>query len=313
MKYYWTILILITVFDLRGQVDTLPSYFMENEDVVFEFDIRQYDHDLENKFSQLFELQDYAVIDIIKSEQTNQIQGWEVHQINEFIFQLRRKLTDFNQQTSKNVKYLINGDYWVEPVSKVDSLSEPLKTIQSEFDLFADPYRIDKNGNTRFFVAGFPNAQRVILAGSFNAWNESSIPMTKTEKGWEITLDLQSGIYEYKFIVDNIWTHDLANSMFILNEHDTFNSILLVGKTITFELPGYLNAKDVYLSGSFNNWEETALPMQKSIDGWTLDLPLPPGKHYYKFIVDNNWIVDPENDLQEPNLKGNWNSVKVIN
>jgi len=46
------------------------------------------------------------------------------------------------------------------------------------------------------------------------------------------------------------------------------------------------------------------------IDGsWLINLYLRDGTHAYKFIVDNNWITDPENKLKRPDGSGNYNSV----
>ncbi|MBC8172950.1 MAG: hypothetical protein H7X71_03495, partial [Chitinophagales bacterium] len=39
---------------------------------------------------------------------------------------------------------------------------------------------------------------------------------------------------------------------------------------------------------------------------------LPPGKYIYKFVVDGNWILDPDNPHMEENEFGNGNSVLWI-
>lgn len=297
-----------------GQTDTLPSYFFESGEVVLEFDIRQYDKKLKKNFKKLFELKEFDVIDLIKHDAPDSIQGWKVKQLNDFVFQLRCDLDLLmDQEMPKEVKYLIDGDYWVHPVSEPDSTSESSISFSDEYDLFASPYRIAENGNTTFSVDGHPKAKKVILAGSFNNWNEEEIKMHQQGNGWVITLDLKPGIYEYKFIVDGNWNHDIKNPLYVLNQHETLNSILLVGKTITFNLPGYLEAEQVILSGSFNNWNEDALLMKATERGWIIELPLPPGKHYYKFVIDDKWIIDPDNELQEPDSMGHWNSVKVVN
>jgi 1,4-alpha-glucan branching enzyme len=51
-----------------------------------------------------------------------------------------------------------------------------------------------------------PAAQEVLLAGTFNEWNPGTTPMRKTTGGlWCVTLELEPGTYEYKFLVDGIW------------------------------------------------------------------------------------------------------------
>ena len=54
-------------------------------------------------------------------------------------------------------------------------------------------------------------------------------------------------------------------------------------------------ASRVALVGDFNGWNPAAMPMRRSTDGraWLLDVPLPPGRHVYSFIVDGDLAPDP--------------------
>lgn len=78
---------------------------------------------------------------------------------------------------------------------------------------------------------------------------------------------------------------------------------------VHFFLPGNNKARQVILSGSFVHWSETRLKMNKEEDGWGMDIPLKPGKYWYKFIVDGKWITDPSNKNRENDGEGNVNSV----
>jgi hypothetical protein len=49
--------------------------------------------------------------------------------------------------------------------------------------------------------------------------------------------------------------------------------------------------------------------MKKVSGGWSIDMYLPPGKCLYKFVVDEDWIIDPGNALWEQNEHGTGNSV----
>ena len=50
------------------------------------------------------------------------------------------------------------------------------------------------------------NAQAVYLAGSFNGWDTRVTPMIRDEDGiWSVTLPLEPGTYEYKFVIDGAW------------------------------------------------------------------------------------------------------------
>jgi len=50
------------------------------------------------------------------------------------------------------------------------------------------------------------------------------------------------------------------------------------------------NAKKACLAGKFNSWNTKSLPMKKDNNGtWRVKVKLPPGKHEYKYFVDNAW------------------------
>lgn len=55
--------------------------------------------------------------------------------------------------------------------------------------------------------------------------------------------------------------------------------------------------KKAAVAGSFNGWSGTAAPMNDDDnDGvWEASVPLDPGNHTYKFVVDGEWIPDPGN------------------
>jgi CubicO group peptidase (beta-lactamase class C family) len=84
----------------------------------------------------------------------------------------------------------------------------------------------------------------------------------------------------------------------------------LQGNT-TFRLKGYEGAKVVNLAGTFNDWKPAAIVCGKEQGEWTCRVDLKPGKYFYKFIVDGNWILDPANPASEPDGRGNTNSVLV--
>lgn len=54
------------------------------------------------------------------------------------------------------------------------------------------------------------------------------------------------------------------------------------------------SAEQVALVGSFNRWDATADPMRLDGPGlWVVEVPLPPGRHEYGFLVDGQWVADP--------------------
>jgi Beta-lactamase/Glycogen recognition site of AMP-activated protein kinase/Domain of unknown function (DUF3471) len=84
----------------------------------------------------------------------------------------------------------------------------------------------------------------------------------------------------------------------------------LAGNT-TFRLKGHTDAKFVNLAGSFNDWKPAAILCGREAAEWVCRVDLKPGKYFYKFIVDGNWIVDPANPTKEDDGRGNTNSVLV--
>lgn len=70
------------------------------------------------------------------------------------------------------------------------------------------------------------------------------------------------------------------------------------------------DAKEVCLVGSFNNWNPKKHPMHQNDNGtWEKTVIIPPGMYEYKFLVDGQWIIDPQNGLTCLNCFGTTNSV----
>lgn len=73
------------------------------------------------------------------------------------------------------------------------------------------------------------------------------------------------------------------------------------------------DAKSVSLVGNFNNWDKTRHPMQNDGNGrWSKTVMLPQGAHQYKFLADNEWKQDPDNDKLAPNEFGTQNNVITV-
>lgn len=79
-----------------------------------------------------------------------------------------------------------------------------------------------------FRLSSYPNARCVTLAGSFNDWNELTIPLRWENGAWVVRVPLEPGTYPYKFVVDGVWIPDPENTR--IDGADNFNSILEVGE-----------------------------------------------------------------------------------
>lgn len=90
------------------------------------------------------------------------------------------------------------------------------------------------------------------------------------------------------------------------------DAVVVAGQKVTFFLEGYKNAREVKIAGSFTQWENGAITMKKSGEGWSVTVNLEAGKHFYKFIADGNWMIHKDNLLKENDGQGNTNSVVYV-
>ncbi len=69
-------------------------------------------------------------------------------------------------------------------------------------------------------------------------------------------------------------------------------------------------AKKVYVTGEFNDWNLRSLPLKKDKDGtWRKKIDLFPGRYEYKLIADDVWVEElPEAEIT-PNPFGTQNFV----
>jgi hypothetical protein len=186
-----------------------------------------------------------------------------------------------------------------------------------------------ENGKV-IFTFEWEGAKVVYLAGTFNNWNPTALPMEEVEPGlWRAELELEPGTYQYKYVIDGTtWKEDPNapgyvddgfggyNGIFTLVEKD--GQLFIVGPqkkeeskkyepnpdredTIFVEdgivVLRYYNpeAEFVTIAGSFNNWNAEEIEMYPLEDGWWEGvLELGPGVYEYKFVVNGEeWVTDP--------------------
>ena len=85
-------------------------------------------------------------------------------------------------------------------------------------------------GTTTFRLKGYPDASIVVLAGSFNNWNQSQFVFGKEGDEWICRIDLEAGKHAYKFIIDGNWLLDPANPNTEDDDYGVKNSVILVTK-----------------------------------------------------------------------------------
>ncbi len=177
----------------------------------------------------------------------------------------------------------------------------------------------------------------VNLAGSFNGWSADAEPMADPEEDgtYSVVVPLAPGQHTYKFVVDGEWLQDPNNPNV---EDDGFggeNSVVIVKhgadpfaavdskapavavtgvRTVKFAYAAGTSAANVFLAGTFNDWNDSKQRMSDA-DGdgvFETTLLLQPGSYQYKFVVDGSWHHDPENpDTTEDGFGGSNSLLEV--
>ena len=72
-------------------------------------------------------------------------------------------------------------------------------------------------------------------------------------------------------------------------------------------------ARQVFVAGSFNSWQPEQTPLVPAGNGrWAGDLKVGPGRHEYLFVVDGQWLPDPNAKESVENPFGGKNSVLTV-
>lgn len=102
------------------------------------------------------------------------------------------------------------------------------------------------------FVYEDATAREVYVAGDFNGWDQTRNPLEKKDGNrWETVIDLEPGKYEYKFIVDGVWTNDPTNPVKVGTYGNNAIEVTADGK-VTYPLPGNLvGSPAVNVGGDF--------------------------------------------------------------
>jgi len=114
--------------------------------------------------------------------------------------------------------------------TKTGKASERTKAAKTTASIATAPAKVPKaDKKAATFRLDAPYATKVFVAGSFNDWSPGATPLTRNDAGiWTGTVNLDPGEYEYRFVVDGMWSDDPANTTRRCNEFGTKNCILAV-------------------------------------------------------------------------------------
>jgi 1,4-alpha-glucan branching enzyme len=72
-------------------------------------------------------------------------------------------------------------------------------------------------------------------------------------------------------------------------------------------------AGPVFVAGTFNNWNNSALQMRQVDNArWEVAIELPPGEHLFRYFANGNWYTDYAAHGIERNPQGQYNSVVSV-
>jgi hypothetical protein len=135
---------------------------------------------------------------------------------------------------------------------------------------------------------------------------------------------------EYRVIVDGVWTVDPKNperradpetGLQLSVARVPFLSDLRLGLYPLLDEEGSVarflfrgaSGESVTVCGDFDNWDPFIHEMPEASPGtYRLDLPLPPGKHYYTFVYRGEAIPDPLNPQKAADREGKVVSVLTV-
>ena len=80
---------------------------------------------------------------------------------------------------------------------------------------------------------------------------------------------------------------------------------------VKFCLKPAAQVNKVAIAGDFNGWKPQSMKKQK--DGsYSLTVKVPAGRHEYKFVLDGDWVHDPDVPEVSVNNFGTLNSVAEV-
>jgi 1,4-alpha-glucan branching enzyme len=80
---------------------------------------------------------------------------------------------------------------------------------------------------TNFSIKAEPNSE-VSIAGTFNDWNPAKHKLTYADGAYSISVLLNPGRYEYKFVINDVWCIDPECVEWAPNGFGSLNSVVVV-------------------------------------------------------------------------------------
>lgn len=305
IRHILFVVLLAVTGNAGAQFDPAGVARVEEGKIIYILDLN-WNVDQRKEMVTLFEL-DSTVWDKVASGQSKVMLDstmWMVKKLSDRLVELSKVIEKSNPAHLNKFDIFLAEDKWGIPPGYVDQ-----EKVIYGFNSFsrANVYKYLK-GTVQLFLPGYEKSKKVFIAGSFNDWVPDHTAMQRVDSGWIVKLNLPPGKYFYKYIADGRWMTDPNNRFEENDGQGNMNSVVYL-PNFQFKLNNYTTAKRVVVAGTYNNWNRTELRMHRSPEGWVLPMYLKDGTYSYKFLVDNEWITDPGNELVRKDNEGNSNSV----
>ena len=147
----------------------------------------------------------------------------------------------------------VGNEVWIKPSTSTNSAGKyDCTVVTAESGTLISP---EINGNKVTFRYQNSSATSVYLTGSMNNWSKTANKMTKNSSGvWSVTLTLEPGVYEYKFLVNGSQKLDPCNG--VVGGYDN-SSIVVVPTDDVTENTGKITVVLHFYrsSGDYSGWD----------------------------------------------------------
>jgi len=188
----------------------IKEIYSNNRYIIHQFDIT----DLNTYINRVF-IDNYSNYYII--EKGMHIQN-DIEKIDNTKYKLSNKIID----NIKKIKYYPTTSYTNCPNPRGDTIYVDMLDIIKNI-IVSQSEEIIKKHTFKYKTLKLETSE-VYIAGTFNNWEK--IKMTNENEIWKYDVELDKGIYEYKFIINNEWKYD-ENQPIITNNGIINNIVIL--------------------------------------------------------------------------------------
>ncbi len=193
-------------------------------------------------------------------------------------------------------KFVADGNWFADPLNPETDFGNSVVTVTNRLETAIVSPLVE--GKTVTFYYKDVNASEVLVAGSMTDWASGAKAMTKDEETgiFSLSMKLENGEYQYKFIVDGNWINDPAST-----DRKDGNNVFVIDAPYAFSYHIY------YYKEGLKNADDAAL--------WLWNYGIGAGSEYaFDETVElsgNTWLVAdielPYTDLgMIPKSKGSW-------